>query len=72
MRVCWLGGQGAAAVLVQAEGDGNGFGLAAFLLTLLLTLLVAQAKDLAVGHAAGEVVDGGSHPWRRSRERCGR
>jgi len=38
----------------QAEGDGSGFSLAAFLLTLLL----AQPKDLAVGHAAREVVDG--------------
>jgi hypothetical protein len=43
------GGQGAAAMPKQAEGDGSGFSLAAFLLTLLLTLLVAQPKDLAVG-----------------------
>ena len=40
------GGQGAAAELELAEGEGGGFGLA------------AQPKDLAVGHAAGEVVDG--------------
>ena len=33
----------------QAEGDGSGFSLSAFLLTLLLTLLVVQPKDLAVG-----------------------
>ena len=59
-----------------AEGDGRGFGLATFFLALLktclpallkaclpallLTLLVAQPKNLAVGHAAGEVVDGDS------------
>ena len=43
------GGQGAAAMPKQAEGDGSGFSLSAFLLTLLLTLLVAQVKDLAVG-----------------------
>ena len=68
------GGQGAAAVLEQAEGKGDGFGLAAFFMALLtafqtaflkalksaflLALLKAQAKDLAVGHAAAEVVDG--------------
>ena len=40
------GGQGAEAVLKQAEGEGDGFGLP------------SQAKDLAVGDAAGEVVDG--------------
>jgi hypothetical protein len=40
-------------VLEQAEGEGNRFGLAAF----LLALLKDQAKNLAVGHAAGEVVD---------------
>ncbi len=43
------GGQGAAAMPKQAERDGSGFSLAAFLLTFLLTLLVAQPKDLAVG-----------------------
>ena len=43
------GGQGAAAMPKQAEGDGSGFSLSAFLLTLLLTLLVVQPKDLAVG-----------------------
>ena len=44
----------------QAEGDGSGFSLAAFLLTLLLTFLAAQPKDLAdhLHHAAGEIVDG--------------
>ena len=48
--------EGAAAALELADGDGRGFGLAAFLLTLLLT----QPEDLAVGHAAREVVDGDS------------
>jgi hypothetical protein len=64
------GGQGSAAVLKQAEGEGNGFSLAAFpetflaafletlLKALFLSLLVAQPKDLAVSNAAGEVVDG--------------
>jgi hypothetical protein len=46
MRDCWAGADGDAAELELAEGDGEGFGLA------------AQPKDLAVGHAAGEVVDG--------------
>jgi len=50
------GGQGAAAELELAEGEDDGFGLAAFLAALLLAL----AKDLAVGDAAGEVVDGDS------------
>jgi hypothetical protein len=46
--------EGAAAALELADGDGRGFGLAAFLLTLLLT----QPEDLAVGHAAREVGNG--------------
>jgi hypothetical protein len=44
--------------LELAEGEGGGFGLAAFLAALFLSLLVAQPEDLAVGHAAREVVDG--------------
>jgi len=44
------GSQGAEAMPKQAEGDGSGFGLAAF--------LAAQPKDLAVHHAAREFVDG--------------
>ena len=68
------GGQGAAAVPKEAEGEGDGFGLAAFLLALLkafeqthlppllkaflTALLPSQAKDFAIGDAAGEVVDG--------------
>jgi len=44
------GGQDAEAVLEQAKGDANGFGLAAF----LAALLAAQPEDLAVGHAARE------------------
>jgi hypothetical protein len=64
------GGQDAEAVLEQAEGDANGFGLAAFLLALLkaclpallaafmAALLAAKTKNLAVGDAAREVVDG--------------
>ena len=57
-----VGGQGAQAMPKQAEGEGNGFGLAALLLALqkafLSTFLTAQPKDFAVGHAAREVVDG--------------
>ena len=41
-------------MLQLAVGEGSGFGLAAFLLTILL----AQPEDLAVSHAAGEVVGG--------------
>ena len=48
------GGQRAAAVLEQAEGNAKGFGLA----PLLAAFLAAQPKDFAVGDAAGEVVDG--------------
>jgi hypothetical protein len=58
--------EGAAAVLKQAEGKSEGFGLAAFFLTHLKTfqatfltaLLPAQPKDLEVGDAAAEVVGG--------------
>ena len=39
-------------MLEQAEGDANGFGLAA----LLAAFLAAQPEDLAVGHAAREFV----------------
>jgi hypothetical protein len=64
------GGQGAAAVFEQAEGEGDGFGLAAFqetflaafletlLKALFLSFLASQAKDFAIGDAASEVVDG--------------
>jgi|688.fasta_scaffold221239_2 hypothetical protein len=48
------GAEGAAAVLQLAVGEGGGFVLAAF----LLTILQAQPKVLAVSHAAGEVVGG--------------
>ena len=40
------GGQGAAKVLEQAEGDGRGFGLP------------AQPTELAISNAAAEVFDG--------------
>jgi len=58
--------EGAAAVLKQAEGKSEGFGLAAFFLTHLKTfqatyltaLLPAQPKNLAASHAAAEVVGG--------------
>ena len=48
--VCWARAEVAAAALELA----GGFGLAAF----LLALLKAQPKDLAVGDAAAEGVDG--------------
>ena len=41
-------------MLQLAVGEGGGFVLAAF----LLTILQAQPKVLAVSHAAGEVVGG--------------
>ena len=40
--------EGAAAVLKQAEGKSEGFGLAAFFLTLLKTFLTAFLGPLAV------------------------
>ena len=46
--------EAAAAELELAEGESGGFGLAAF----LASFLSAQPEDLAVGHAAGEIVDG--------------
>jgi hypothetical protein len=46
--------EGAAAELELAEGESVGFGLAAF----LPSLLPPEPEDLAVGHVAGEVVDG--------------
>jgi hypothetical protein len=60
------GGQGAAAVHEQAEGEDDGFGLTAFFLnflktfqaTFLTAFLPAQPKNLEVGDAAGEVFDG--------------
>ena len=52
----------AAAASQLAQGEGGGFGLAAlltaFLAALLTAFLAAQAKDLAVSHAAREVFDG--------------
>ena len=59
LDACLLGrAEAAAEALKQAEGESGGFGLAAFLLALLLTLQVAQPEDLAVSHAAREVFDG--------------
>ena len=49
--------EGAAAALQLAQGEGGGFCLAALLAAFLAALLAAQTKDLAVGHAAREVVD---------------
>jgi hypothetical protein len=62
--------EAAAATLELAQGEGGGFGLAAFSLaflqafslalqqTQLTPLVKAQPENLAVGDAAGEVVDG--------------
>ena len=63
-----VGLERAATALEQPEGERGSFGLAnllatllaALLLALLLALLQAQPKDLAVGHAAREVVGGDS------------
>ena len=54
--------EGAAAALQLAQGEGGGFGLAALLTPFLAAFLAAQPKDLAVGHAACEVVDGDPIP----------
>ena len=58
--------EAAAAALELAQDEGSGFGLAALSLaflralqqTQLTPLVKAQPENLAVGDAAGEVVDG--------------
>ena len=62
---CFLAGSdGSAAALEPDLGDDGGFDSASFLPFLLVgeppTLLPAQLKDLAIRHAACEVVDGDS------------
>ncbi len=48
----------ATAPLQQPQRKRRGLGLTAFLAAFLTAFLAAQVKDLFVGDAAGEVVDG--------------
>ena len=50
--------EAAAATLEQAQDESGGFGLLALQQTHLAPLVKAQPENLAVGDAAGEVVDG--------------